>query len=132
MRSWQKVCAQPVPANSGGEDICVKIQPVHCGHARSVAVLVLDELAVFEFGVCARSSASTAPTTGSRPSTSASAACEPGEPVTTTGRVQVVPEYGLDGLRGADLVAVPATGLREFPDEVLQALRDAPPRGPRC
>ena len=52
-----------------------------------------------------------------------------GEPVTTTGRVQVVPEHGLDALRGADLVAVPATGLREFPDEVLQALRDASAAG---
>jgi transcriptional regulator GlxA family with amidase domain len=54
---------------------------------------------------------------------------EAGKPVSTTGGVQVVPEHGLEGLRGADLVAVPATRLRTFPEEALQALREAEAAG---
>jgi transcriptional regulator GlxA family with amidase domain len=52
-----------------------------------------------------------------------------GEPVTTTTGVRIAPEHGLDGLRGADLVAVPATSLREYPPEALAALRDAAAAG---
>ena len=48
-----------------------------------------------------------------------------GEPVTTTAGVRITPEHGLDGLRGADLVAVPATALRSFPEAALAAVRDA-------
>jgi transcriptional regulator GlxA family with amidase domain len=52
-----------------------------------------------------------------------------GQPVTTTAGVQVIPQHGLDGLRGADLVALPATRLREFPHHVLDALREAAAAG---
>ena len=49
-----------------------------------------------------------------------------GEPLPTrTGGLQIVPAYGLDGLEGADLVAVAATPGREFPEEALAALRRA-------
>ena len=130
MRSWQKVCAQPVPANSGGEDILRKdsASTLSACCAASPSSSSTSSRSSSS-GCCARSSGWTAPTTASRCSTSACAACAPGEPVTTTGGVQVVPEHGLDALQGADLVAVPATGLREFPEEALQALRDASAAG---
>ena len=91
----------------------------------SVAVLVLDELAVFEFGVLCEvfgmdRTDDGVPLLDFR-------VCGPvaGEPVSTRGGVQVVPAHGLDGLRGADVVAVPATALRTFPPAALAALRDA-------
>src|SRR4051812_20558234 len=95
------------------------------GMLRSVAVLVLDELAVFEFGVLCEVFGMDRTDDGVPLLDFRVCGVRGGEPVSTTGGVQVVPEHGLDGLRGVDLVAVPATGLREFPAEVLQALRDA-------
>lgn len=52
-----------------------------------------------------------------------------GEPLSTTVGVSLVPEHGLDGLVGADLVAVAATYDREFAPEVLDALRAAAAAG---
>jgi AraC family transcriptional activator FtrA len=96
---------------------------------RSVSVLLLDELAVFEFGVLCEvfgqdRTADGIPMLDFR-------VCGPraGQPVTTTAGVHVVPQHGLDGLRGADLVALPATRLREFPPEALHALREAAAAG---
>jgi transcriptional regulator GlxA family with amidase domain len=37
----------------------------------------------------------------------------------------VIPPYGLEALVGADLVAVPATRIRDYPPEMLEALRQA-------
>jgi transcriptional regulator GlxA family with amidase domain len=96
---------------------------------RSVAVLVLDKLAVFEFGVLCEVFGTDRTEDGVPLLEFRVCGLRAGEPVSTTGGVQVVPEHGLEALRGADLVAVPATGLREFPDEVLQALRDAAAAG---
>jgi transcriptional regulator GlxA family with amidase domain len=96
---------------------------------RSVAVLVLDELAVFEFGVLCEVFGLDRTDDGVPLIDFRVCGLRAGEPVTTTGHVQVVPERGLEGLQGADLVAVPATGLREFPEEALQALRDASAAG---
>src|SRR5690349_13270910 len=96
---------------------------------RSVAVLVLDELAVFEFGVLCEVFGLDRTDDGVPPMDFRVCGERAGEPVSTTGGVQIVPGHGLDGLRGADLVAVPATRLRDFPPEVLQALRDAAAAG---
>jgi AraC family transcriptional activator FtrA len=96
---------------------------------RSVAVLVLDELAVFEFGVLCEVFGTDRTEDGVPLLEYRVCGIRAGEPVSTTGGVQVVPEHGLEALRGADLVAVPATGLREYPGEVLQALRDAAAAG---
>src|ERR687890_505714 len=85
---------------------------------RSVAVLVLDELAVFEFGVLCEVFGMDRTDDGVPLLDFRVCGVEAGRPVSTTGGVQVVPEHGLDGLRGADLVAVPATSLREFPPTV--------------
>ena len=96
---------------------------------RSVAVLVLDELAVFEFGVLCEVFGLDRSDDGVPRLDFRVCGVRPGEPVSTTGGVQLVPEHGLDGLRGADLVAVPATALREYPPEALEALRDVAAAG---
>jgi AraC family transcriptional regulator, transcriptional activator FtrA len=48
-----------------------------------------------------------------------------GEPLTTTVGMTMTPEYGLEGLVGADLVAISATRARVFDDAVLDAVRAA-------
>jgi transcriptional regulator GlxA family with amidase domain len=96
---------------------------------RSVSVLILDELAVFEFGVLCEVFGMDRRDDGVPLLDFRVCGLRAGEPVTTSSGVQVVPQHGLDGLRGADLVAVPATRLREFPPEPLQALRDASAAG---
>ncbi|HEX8520027.1 MAG TPA: helix-turn-helix domain-containing protein [Pseudonocardia sp.] len=92
---------------------------------RSVAVLVLDELSVFEFGVLCEVFGvdrrdDGVPLLDFR-------VCGPraGAPVRTPTGAAIVPEHGLDGLRGADVVAVAATSLRAYPAEALEALRAA-------
>ncbi|GAY11257.1 helix-turn-helix domain-containing protein [Pseudonocardia sp. N23] len=93
---------------------------------RSVAALVLDELAVFEFGVICEvfgldRSEDGLPVLDFR-------VCGPEAHVplrATSGGVLITPDSGLEGLVGADLVAVGATRLREFPEPVLDALRAA-------
>jgi AraC family transcriptional regulator, transcriptional activator FtrA len=96
---------------------------------RSVAVLLLDQLAVFEFGVLCEVFGMDRRDDGVPLLEFRVCGLRAGEPITTTSGVQVVPQHGLDGLRGADLVAVPATRLREFPPEPLHALRDASAAG---
>ena len=96
---------------------------------RSVAVLVLDKLAMFEFGVLTEVFGMDRTDDGVPLLDFRVCGLRAGEAVSTTGGVQVVPAHGLEGLRGADLVAVPATSLREFPPEVLQALRDVAAAG---
>src|SRR5689334_4094698 len=100
---------------------------------RSVAVLVLEELAVFEFGVVCEvfgidRGADGVPNFDFR-------VCGPqaNRPLRTTVGAQLTPEHGLDGLVGADLVAVPAVspagGFRNYPPEALAALRAAAESG---
>ena len=96
---------------------------------RSVAVLVLDELAVFEFGVLCEVFGLDRSEDGVPRLDFRVCGVRPGEPLNTTSGAQVVPPLGLDSLRGADLVAVSATRLQEFPPEALQALRDAAAEG---
>jgi transcriptional regulator GlxA family with amidase domain len=96
---------------------------------RSVAVLVLDELAVFEFGVLCEVFGLDRTDDGIPRLDFRVCGVRPGQPVSTSTGVQVVAPHGLDGLRGADLVAVPATRLRQYPPEILQALRDAAAEG---
>jgi transcriptional regulator GlxA family with amidase domain len=96
---------------------------------RSVAVLVLDNLAMFEFGTVCEvfgidRESDGVPRVDFR-------VCGPraGRPLRTSVGVQVIPEHGLDGLVGADLVAVPAAqaagGPHPYPPEALRALRAA-------
>jgi transcriptional regulator GlxA family with amidase domain len=49
-----------------------------------------------------------------------------GKPLdTTTGGLQMVPPLGLEGLEGADLVAISATPARTFDEATIAAVRDA-------
>ncbi len=96
---------------------------------RSVAVLILDELFVFEFGMLAEVFGIDRTADGLPPVDFRVCGVSAGEPVRTTGGVQIVPAWGLDGLVGADVVAVPATDMRTYPPEVLDALRAAVARG---
>ncbi|MCW0213288.1 MAG: helix-turn-helix domain-containing protein [Pseudonocardia sp.] len=92
---------------------------------RSVAVLVLPDLAVFEFGVLCEVFGMDRSDDGLPVLEFRVCGQVAGEPIATTAGVDVTPRFGLDGLRGADLVAIPATRMREFPEEVLEALRQA-------
>ena len=96
---------------------------------RSVAVLVLDQLWPFEFGVLCEVFGVDRTDDGVPHLDFRVCGVRAHEPLSTSAGVQIVPEHGLDGLRGADLVAVPATRLREYPPEALQALREAAAAG---
>lgn len=92
---------------------------------RSVATLVLDRTAVFEFGVICEVFGLDRSDDGLPVLDFRVCGPEAGVPLHTTSGAQIVPPHGLDGLRGVDLVAVGATHLREFPEPVLAALRGA-------
>ena len=96
---------------------------------RSVAVLALDEMIVFEFGVLCEVFGLDRTDDGIPPIEFRTCGARAHQPVRTVEGLHVLPTYGLDGLVGADLVALPATNLREFPDEVLDAVRAAAAAG---
>ncbi|GAB3385863.1 helix-turn-helix domain-containing protein [Humibacter soli] len=99
---------------------------------RSVAVPVIDGLAVFEFGVLGEvfgldRSYANLPRIDFRV-----CGIEPGVPVTTPVGVQVTPELGFDAMDDADVIALAAEQIRsddEYPPELLDALRRASDRG---
>jgi transcriptional regulator GlxA family with amidase domain len=91
----------------------------------TVAALLLPQVTPFEFGTICEvfgidRTADGVPAMEFR-------VCGPvaGEPLHSTVGTDVIPPFGLDGLRGADLVAVSATHLREYPEPALDALRTA-------
>ncbi|GAA1382319.1 helix-turn-helix domain-containing protein [Pseudonocardia kongjuensis] len=96
---------------------------------RSVSVLVLDELAVFEFGVLCEVFGLDRSDDGLPVLDWVVCGPEAGRPVTTKNGFTITPDRGLDALPGADLVCVAATALREFPPAALDALREARARG---
>lgn len=92
---------------------------------RTVAALLVPPVTPFEFGTLCEvfgldRSADGVPGFDFR-------VCGPraGQPLPSTVGAAVVPDHGLDGLRGADLVAVSASPTRSYPPEVLAALRRA-------
>jgi len=97
---------------------------------KTVATLLLDELAMFEFGVVCEVFGIDRTEEGVPAIDFRVCGSRAGVPLTTTIGAQVVPPFGLDGLLGADLVAVPAAATRaDYPLEVLDALRQAHERG---
>jgi transcriptional regulator GlxA family with amidase domain len=100
---------------------------------RSVAVLVLDKLAVFEFGIICEVFGIDRESEGVPKFDFRVCGLQAGRPIRTSVGVQVIPEHGLDGLAGADLVAVPAAqaadGPHPYPPEALAALRAAAKAG---
>lgn len=98
---------------------------------KSVSTLVLDGLAVFEFGVICEvfgidRSADDVPNFDFK-------VCGPvaGEPVRTSIGAHLIPQHDFSDLVGADLVAVPAiaSGKNGYPPQALEVLRTAAANG---
>jgi AraC family transcriptional regulator, transcriptional activator FtrA len=96
---------------------------------RTVAALVLPEVSPFEFGTICEVFGVDRTEDGVPPFELRICGPVAGEPLRTTVGFDVMPTHGLDGLVGADLVAVSATRLREFPEPVLDAVRKAAASG---
>jgi AraC family transcriptional regulator, transcriptional activator FtrA len=93
---------------------------------RTVAVVLVDDCAVFEFGVLCEVFGIDRTDDGVPAFDFRVCGERPGEPLTTGVGATITPTHGLDGLQGADLVAVPAARVREqYPPAVLAALRQA-------
>ena len=93
---------------------------------RSVSTLVLDGLAPFEFGVICEVFGIDRSADGVPNFDFKICGPEPGRAVRTSVGAALVPDYGLDALVGADLVAIPAiAGTRPNLPEALEAIRAA-------
>jgi len=92
---------------------------------KTVAVMLFDDVALFEFGVLAEVFGIDRVDDGVPAFDFRVCALEAGKPLSARNGTLVIPPYGLEGLVGADLVAVPATRIRDYPPEVLEALRQA-------
>ncbi len=89
----------------------------------TVAVVLLEDVALFEFGVLAEVFGLDRSDDGVPKLDFRVCALEPGKPLSAVNGTKVIAPYGLEGLLGADLVAIPATRIREdHPPEVLEAL----------
>jgi AraC family transcriptional activator FtrA len=96
----------------------------------SVAALVVDGVAPFEFGVVCEVFGIDRTDDGVPPFDFRVCAERPGEPVRTSVGVSLTPDRPLADLVSADLVAVPACTVRdEYPPAVLDALRTAADHG---
>ncbi|WP_100474670.1 helix-turn-helix domain-containing protein [Mycobacteroides abscessus] len=97
---------------------------------RSVAALVLDRVAVFEFGVICEVFGIDRARDGVPNFDFRVCGVEPGVPLRTTVGASLIPDHGLEGLADADLVALPARPFTEgYPQEALDAVRAASERG---
>ncbi|BBY57987.1 hypothetical protein MSAR_11230 [Mycolicibacterium sarraceniae] len=93
----------------------------------SVSALVLDGLAVFEFGVICEVFGIDRSAEGVPNFDFKVCGPQPGKPLRTSVGAQLVPDHGLDALVGADVVAVAAVTdpVEAYPPEALAALRAA-------
>ncbi|KAA5838125.1 helix-turn-helix domain-containing protein [Saccharopolyspora hirsuta] len=97
---------------------------------RSVAAVVLDDVAPFELGVLCEVFGLDRTADGVPPIDFRICGQRPGDPVRTSVGMQLVPGHGLAELSRADVVAVPAARIRDdYPPEVLAELRAAAARG---
>jgi transcriptional regulator GlxA family with amidase domain len=97
---------------------------------KTVAVVLLDDVALFEFGVLAEVFGIDRVEDGVPKFDFRVCAREAGKPLSARNGITVVPPFGLEGLLGADLVAVPATRIWDgLAPEVLDAIRQAAARG---
>ncbi|WP_026422749.1 GlxA family transcriptional regulator [Actinokineospora inagensis] len=93
---------------------------------KTVAAVLIDGVAPFEFGVLCEVFGTDRTEDGVPPIEFRVCGAQAGVPVPSTVGVPLIPPNGLDALIGADLVAVPATRIREhYPPVVLEALREA-------
>jgi AraC family transcriptional activator FtrA len=97
---------------------------------KTVAAVLIDGVAPFEFGVVCDVFGIDRTDDGVPPFEFRVCGERPGEPLRTSVSAQLIPEFGLDALDDADLITVPAAGIREvYPPAVLDALRRAAARG---
>ncbi|HEX3004156.1 MAG TPA: helix-turn-helix domain-containing protein [Angustibacter sp.] len=93
---------------------------------RTVAAVLVEDCAVFEFGVLCEVFGIDRTDEGVPAFDFRVCGERPGEPLATGVGAQIVPTHGLDAVAGADLVAVPAARVRDdYPPAVLEALRRA-------
>jgi transcriptional regulator GlxA family with amidase domain len=95
---------------------------------KSVSALVLDGLAVFEFGVICEVFGIDRSADGVPNFDFKVCGPEPGRPLRTSVGAFITPDHGLDALVGADLVAIPAIAAPYLP-EALDAIRAAADAG---
>ena len=96
---------------------------------KSVSTLVLDGLAVFEFGVICEVFGIDRSADGVPNFDFKVCGPEPGKPLRTSVGVTITPEHGLDDLVGADLVAIPAIARSDYLPDALKAVRAAADSG---
>ena len=96
---------------------------------KSVSALVLDGLAVFEFGVICEVFGIDRSGDGVPNFDFKVCGPEPGKPLRTSIGASITPDHGLEGLVGADLVAIPAISGPEYLPEALKAVRAAAEAG---
>ncbi len=94
---------------------------------RSVAVLVIEPVAVFEFGVAVEVFGLDRSPEGVPLVDFRVCAEDPTHPLSTnaTAATRITADHDLSGLEGADLVVISATSSREFAPQVLDAVRRA-------
>lgn len=91
----------------------------------SVSVLVLDGLAIFEFGVICEVFGIDRSSDGVPNFDFRVCGPEAGRPIRTAVGATLTPDHGLDDLIGADLVAIPAISGTGYSPEALAAVRKA-------
>ncbi|GAB0102523.1 helix-turn-helix domain-containing protein [Nocardia sp. JMUB6875] len=98
-----------------------------------VAVVLNDHLAMFEFGVVCEVFGLDRTADGLPAFDFRVCGIEPGKPlISSSPGIHVTPEYGLEELRDADLVAIPAFPIyadNPFDQRMIDAVRDAAERG---
>src|SRR4029453_17167120 len=92
---------------------------------RTVAVLLADQAAAFEFGVVHEVFGLDRTADGVPAFDFRACAEHPERPVDFLNGLSLNVPYGLEGIEGADLVAVPATRMREFSPGLLAGSRAA-------
>jgi AraC family transcriptional activator FtrA len=97
---------------------------------KTVAAVLIDGMAPFEFGTICEVFGIDRQEDGVPPIEFRVCGERPGEPLRTSVGASIIPDLGLDAMDGADLVAVPAANIRaHYPPAVLAALREAAEAG---
>ncbi len=100
---------------------------------KRVAVPVIDEFAMFEFGVICEVFGLDRSYAGIEPFDFRVCSATPGEPIRNETGVQLIAPYGLDAMEDADLIAVPAATIRdEYPRSSSTASGARTPGAPSC
>src|SRR3954447_16225113 len=97
---------------------------------RKIAVVLMEDVALFEFGVLSEVFGIDRTDDGVPRFDFKVCSTSPGEPLRTSSHSQVIAPYGLEELEDADLIGIPATTWRhEYDERILDALRKAEARG---